>query len=159
MPDYGPARFETTVIRDGDDGLPSVRAILTAAQALNLGVSVTDNFESVRLPHPPNVVLLVLELAGEIDEVRFILPAEVAAAAQSTEFGLPVTAADYEGLDDAETDIHACDGQVHIVFNQDVDGLVMSPEDAMQFAEEIRGVAAGVLAEKGGADAGGATEA
>lgn len=174
MANYGNAHFETTVIKDGDQWMPSVRSLVAATSCMNLGATVADDFSFIRLAHPRTVVLLIIEVAISIDFAVQDLPAAVAASAVETNFMPAVTAEDVRGHmevlggeDHEESDFsihtHTDPPEIHIEFPGPIDGLHLSLEQAIEFAEAMRTQACALIAEEAAegekANGGAATEA
>lgn len=195
-------RFETTIVKDGDEGMPSLDACTLAAQALGMGigqmVAMDGKLVGVRIPHPPPVVRTLLVLALNIDVARsFHTEATVewaemeVSGGKSADVG-PVIASELYDDEEEDTgvpvigiatvgktilngdgsvthaseestmDVFACDhGIVHMTLAMPAVKVSAScpPENALRFAEDVRAVAAGLIAAKEGEVDGGATEA
>lgn len=131
---------ETTVVRNGQEGMPSVRAIAITGQTMGLGMTVIGNFEAVRLPHPKPVIEAVLRLARTWDDTL--------ARVQNLRAGVD------DVVEEVETRIEACEGgHVTIVFSTPVDALMLDPDSADAIAHDLRAAARAVR--EGGVDAGG----
>lgn len=142
-----------TIVKTGDAGMPTVRALAIAAGSMGLGVVVKGDFEEVTLPYPQVLVDAIVKLARTWDE-SFTKVAEILEEKPRMEVSDLV---DPQDDDDAPINyaIHACHGEVHIEFDDYVDDMLLAPDEAIQFAEGIRAAAARAIAE-GEADAAGA---
>jgi len=129
---------EATVIRQGQEGMPSVRAIVINAQALGLGMTVIGDFEAVRLPHPRLVIGAVIRLARLWDETYARIE-----SIRSCGQDLAV---------EVETSVEACEhGHVTLVFSTPIDSVMLDPASAEALGTDLMAAARDV---RGGADAG-----
>lgn len=137
--------FETTVIKDGEEpGMPSVRTIAHVAVFMGLGVGVIGNYASVRIPHPPPIVRRLLNVARVFELAQSAIERLKDGDEQGKleGSGEPVRVAEVMGVD---MDIHACDGDVHVLLGGFVDQIYLLPEMAIEVADGLKAAASEAL--------------